>query len=168
MTHGTRSRYQSGCDCLPCRAANASYKNSWEAGQERMVDAADVAAHITDLQTSGWTVPDIAEECGCSRQTLYNIVNGDVDTVRQSTADGVMSVRPFLRDIRLDAAPLLEAIDVAASRVGGVQTLLGPSDTRAYYRAGHRGWVSEVWADRVACRVLGMPLPLLYDYEGAA
>lgn len=25
-SHGTRARYQKGCDCLPCRAAEASYR----------------------------------------------------------------------------------------------------------------------------------------------
>ena len=29
MTHGTRARYQAGCHCLPCRAANADYFRQW-------------------------------------------------------------------------------------------------------------------------------------------
>jgi hypothetical protein len=31
VTHGTRSTYQGGCRCLPCRAANAAYSQTYRA-----------------------------------------------------------------------------------------------------------------------------------------
>ena len=68
--HGTRARYQLGCHCTPCAAANAAYAQAWTRGQRSartLVDARQARRRIRILLIEGFTRQAIAQEIGSRR-----------------------------------------------------------------------------------------------------
>lgn len=49
MTHGTRRAYQRGCDCLPCKAANASYMA--QVRRQHAKGQTPLGAHVSAVET---------------------------------------------------------------------------------------------------------------------
>lgn len=158
--HGSRRGYNLGCRCFPCRRANNIYIESWRHGNPARTPAKEVAAHLRELIASGWTRTAIAEEAGVERNAPWRILGGHVQAVNSRTASALLSLEPLRGTIMLDAAPLVEAIE---SRPGPVTVKLqNDTDRRAYYRAMDSGEVTDVIADRLAVRVLGLTLDELY------
>lgn len=69
--HGTRSRYQAGCTCLPCRAAEAGYRAHLRGRQARglptlglLISPATASRRIRQLKLEGYTVARIAALAG--------------------------------------------------------------------------------------------------------
>lgn len=161
--------YTDGCRCLPCAIEGSAYERQRVRGHHGLVPAVRVAKIVNRLRDRGWSYRAIADEAGVGEATVKRAVAGKVDHCQQRVwlALDALDVLPA-RPGRLPAAPLLDALDARAEN--GIRPLLGDADARTYYRSAHRGWVDEVWADRIACQVLGMPLPLLYgtDYHEEA
>jgi hypothetical protein len=69
--HGTRVRYQLGCHCTPCSAANTAYELAWERGvgprPRALVDAKQARRRVRQLLIEGFTVQMIAQEIGIRR-----------------------------------------------------------------------------------------------------
>lgn len=75
--HGQRRRYQRGCHCPPCTAANTAYQASYRAAARAgrrvlgaHVAAADVARAVADLVDEGYTRAQIAAALGCQCRRL--------------------------------------------------------------------------------------------------
>jgi hypothetical protein len=88
MTHGTRQCYQrTGCDCTPCRAAEATYRatlrRQWATGKPPLgahISAADTWRKIRQLHQEQLSNADIASRLGLKRRRLE--WQADVVTVR--------------------------------------------------------------------------------------
>lgn len=87
--HGTRAAYQAGCQCLPCRAANAAYIGHLRGLQRRgksalgqYVSAKATQQRIQQLLQERFTKGEIARCLGLKRRILE--VHPDV--VRVKTA----------------------------------------------------------------------------------
>ena len=168
---GTKTCYDHcGCRCYDCSYARSVYVYQ---GQPHRVSGQDLARRVAEARkASGVSVVQVARDADVPPTTLYSIVNGDVESVDADRATQIIvaceTLKASEKGRRIEARPILDAIDRhAAARDVGVRSLLGDADSRTYYRSAHRGWVSEEWADRVACEVLGLPLPLLYGTEAA-
>lgn len=67
MSHGTRACYQAGCACIPCRAAEASYRAQLRRRHVegrpilgRLVDAVPLWRQVRSLQIEGYRKSQIA------------------------------------------------------------------------------------------------------------
>lgn len=164
------TRYHDGCRCLDCRVMWADYQVKWKAGElEPRPTVAEAQQMLRDLLSVGLDRDAIVADTGMSQRTFYRWVNGQGEHAVRRVFGRLEDLHSLIGGThrRLDATPLLGALEARADN--GIRPLLGP-DTRTYYRAKRRGWVTEEWADRIACTVLGMPLPLLYgtDYDQEA
>lgn len=72
--HGTRSRYQAGCACTPCRAAEATYRATLRRRHlegkpifGRLVDAVPLWRQLRSLQIEGYRKAEIARQLGANR-----------------------------------------------------------------------------------------------------
>lgn len=75
--HGTRSRYQAGCRCTPCRAANAVYmaqlrgrKGAGLPPLGSLVSAKEAGAHVRALLVEQYRRRDILDRTGLERHIL--------------------------------------------------------------------------------------------------
>lgn len=96
MTHGTRPRYQAGCRCLPCRAANAAY------AAERAADPLpgwtaphDAAAYLLTLQRKGIGYRQAAKLSGVSLSTIKAILAGERTRIRLVHHEAIVNVPPY-------------------------------------------------------------------------
>ena len=80
------SHNPTGGPCLSC----------YRAGVARMVDAEPYRALIVRLCGSGWTMSDIADAAGCSRQTVSNIRTRRTRQLRPAIADALDALRDLL------------------------------------------------------------------------
>ena len=80
------SHNPTGGPCLAC----------YRAGVARMVDAEPYRALIVRLCGSGWTMSDIADAAGCSRQTVSNIRTRRTRHLRPDLADAIDALRDLL------------------------------------------------------------------------
>ena len=80
------SHNPTGGPCLAC----------YRAGVARMVDAEPYRALIVRLCGSGWTMSDIADAAGCSRQTVSNIRTRRTRHLRPDLADALDALRDLL------------------------------------------------------------------------
>ena len=158
--HGSRRGYDLGCRCFPCRRENNRYINRWRAGVPTRTPASEVADHLRELIRSGWTRTAIADEAGVERNAPWRILGGHVLAVNSRTASALLSVQPLRGPIKLDAGPLVAAIEARPGPV--TEKLQTDTDRRAYYRALKDGEVTDVMADRLAVRVLGLTLDEIY------
>jgi hypothetical protein len=76
-THGTRSAYQAGCLCVPCRSAEATYRATLRRRhlEGRPILGAHVPAGpawrmIRSLQVEGFTVEELASRLGLQTPRL--------------------------------------------------------------------------------------------------
>jgi hypothetical protein len=93
--HGTRARYRLGCQCLPCRAANARYENQrWRArrGAPRVVSATPARAHIAALSREGVGFKSVADACSLSPTTTWLIRVGRRERILAETERRILSV----------------------------------------------------------------------------
>jgi hypothetical protein len=75
--HGTRSLYQAGCRCLPCRAANAAYAAQLRARHVRdlptlgqLVSPQQAARRVRQLKLEGYSEARIAAMAGWKNRHL--------------------------------------------------------------------------------------------------
>ena len=80
------SHNPTGGPCLAC----------YRAGVARMVDAEPYRALIVRLCGSGWTMSDIADAAGCSRQTVSNIRTRRTRQLRPDLADALDALGDLL------------------------------------------------------------------------
>lgn len=106
-SHGTRSRYNAGCRCDPCRMANREYERSRcmrrvaeECGAPaRMVDAGPVRERLQELQSRGYSEKEICRLSGISRSCIRGISRKHhrsgkpVSRVRRETKDAIFSIK---------------------------------------------------------------------------
>lgn len=76
--HGTYACYTlDACRCLPCAFACSSYlaelRSVHASGEQTLVDPTRAAAHVAELNRSGWTIKGIAEKAGVSTTTVQRI-----------------------------------------------------------------------------------------------
>lgn len=112
--HGSRRMRQLGCDCFPCRIADARYKHAWREGHRARVDVRVVIGHLNRLTRSGWTDRDINAAAGFGTSTLWHIRSGRQRTVNSRTARAIFALTPR------DPAPgWLIRLAAAAGRLHG-------------------------------------------------
>lgn len=96
--HGTRARYVGArCRCDECRRANTAYGLEREHARRRgdtnaLVPAAPVAEHIQALSTKGVGKRAIAAACDVPTSTLWKIVTGRRQVIREKTAAKILAV----------------------------------------------------------------------------
>lgn len=79
--HGTRTRYQQGCRCLPCRVATAAYQRQRVAARQRgesnkLVSAEQVKAHLEKLSSAGVGKLTVSEITGIHHASLGKYKSG--------------------------------------------------------------------------------------------
>ena len=87
-SHGTRSRYQSGCSCGDCRVANSDYiAGRIDDGPERVELAAPWRTIIIACAAQMQVEPDrIVKACGVNGRTASGILTGRYRTISPYTA----------------------------------------------------------------------------------
>lgn len=95
--HGTRSRYASGCKCVPCRAANSRYET--ERFQARRngdwngyVSAATAREWLSRLSKKGVGRHSVCAASGVSDTILYAIITGRRLKIRARTERRILAV----------------------------------------------------------------------------
>lgn len=75
--HGTRSRYQAGCRCIPCRAANAIYVAHLRSLKAKglpalgtLVNAKEAGAHVRAILVERYSRRQLLAQTGLERHTL--------------------------------------------------------------------------------------------------
>jgi hypothetical protein len=104
---GSRSRYQAGCRCLPCRAANACYMAQLRGRQARglptlgqLISPTDAARRVRQLKREGYTETRIAQMAGWRDRHLQFIGRTRI------------RLRTYLRIRRVAQFAMLEGHDV--------------------------------------------------------
>lgn len=95
--HGTRSRYQSGCRCLPCRVESARYARALverlKNGEANpIISAGRACRRLRTLAKHGMGLIVISQATGINRRTLGNIRCGSVKRTRKATSDTICRV----------------------------------------------------------------------------
>lgn len=123
------SHNPTGGPCLAC----------YRAGVARMVDAEPYRMLIVRLCARGWTMSDIADAAGCSRQAVSNIRTRRTRQLRPDLADALATLRDLLDadgcavcDDVATAAMSSSDPNVIAARVGKSVAAL----ERHFYRHG--------------------------------
>ena len=160
--HGSRRGFETGCRCFPCRMANNRYAVAHARGERARIPASEVAAHLKELVASGWSKRDIAEEAGVGATTPWTIMSGRVASVNSRTAAALLSVAPLGRTVSLDSGPLVDAV---LARGVPLTQVLDDTERRLFYRARQSGRITDVAADRLAVKALGLTLDELYGYD---
>lgn len=104
--HGTRSRYRTGCGCLPCRVANAWYVSRYRrrrlqglgAGRKWGVEARRL---VRRLEIEGYTKARIARLAGWTDGRAYHVTFRPGQAVRWATLE---RLREVARDAFLEGA----------------------------------------------------------------
>lgn len=98
--HGTRANYRSGCHCLPCRVANASYEaaraRSARLGTVHTVDASASRAHLLTLQRKGVGYRHAARLAGIGARTAKQIRTGDRQRITPEVEAAILGARASL------------------------------------------------------------------------
>jgi hypothetical protein len=95
--HGTRTRYQGGCKCVRCRAANSQYEQqrsvARKAGQGNGLVPADKARkHLFRLSKANVGTKSVSEVTGVAIHTLVDIRLKRKTQIRRSTEAKILSV----------------------------------------------------------------------------
>lgn len=108
-------RRRDPCRCPGCRAAHSVYERDRQRSirrpdgraPDRLIDAGEVAAHLRWLVSHGrgLGVKVIARSAGTTYVHLTRIMDGTHSTIRQSTADRLLSIGTH-HAVLVDAAPL--------------------------------------------------------------
>lgn len=114
--HGTRRKYQSGCDCRPCRCAEAAYRSALRRarleGKQPLgvkVSARSMWRLIESLRIEGYTYAAIARKLGLQSPQIQ--LHTDTVTLRN-----LLKVRALYRAIMLDG---IEEGGTRAARASG-------------------------------------------------
>lgn len=110
--HGDRLRYQAGCRCDECRAANAAYERERiaerKAGRANHIVPADRARNwLKHLSAQGVGKNSVADVSGVARVLLQEILAGRREHIRASTERKILAVTP---DMAADRA-LIDATE---------------------------------------------------------
>jgi hypothetical protein len=103
-THGRLIDYRNGCRCPICLEANRAYHRDYRERRRNglqstnLVEAQQVARHITKLLNAGMTKVAIARLADVSPGVIQRISNGQATRVWPRTASRILGVR-------LDAIP---------------------------------------------------------------
>lgn len=89
--HGTRSRYQRGCRCDPCTAANRDYQRAYMQDSARTIPADHIRATICALITAGEKQASIAARTGHTPSLVSRIASGRVRRLHPETAQDFRS-----------------------------------------------------------------------------
>ena len=98
--HGTRTRYQQGCRCLPCRVACAQYQKDRVAHIKqgrllnRIVPAEPARLHIEDLSKAGVGLDSVAEASSVHPWKLAEIRYGRLKNIREHNERRILAVTP--------------------------------------------------------------------------
>lgn len=96
--HGTRARFQRGCDCGPCAQAHLAYCRRRDylaaTGRPLTIPAEPVRQHLQDLMNAGAGWLQLQAAAGCSPSTLHSLLHGTRPTIRRSTATRILALRP--------------------------------------------------------------------------
>ncbi|MFG7942924.1 MULTISPECIES: helix-turn-helix domain-containing protein [Streptomyces] len=176
--HGTTARAKGrpsqgikGCTCEPCRDAEARYDKRRRylnaTGRTVTIAAEPVADHINTLfdAGAGWT--QLAAATNCSTATLADIRNGNTQTVRRTTANKILAVRPGEAQPPrrpIDATGTIRRIQALVAIGHSLRALAAESGSdyallRSLLRSPHSN-ISRLTADRVACayrKLAGVP-----------
>lgn len=105
--HGTRARYQAGCRCTPCRAAEAVYRRQLRGRHARnlptlgqLINPRDAARRIRQLKLEGYTETRIAQMAGWRDRHL------------QFRGRASIRLRTYLRIRRVARFAMLEGHDL--------------------------------------------------------
>lgn len=108
--HGSRSTYQGGCRCTPCRAAEASYRALLRQRHlhgrpilGHLVSGVEARRRVRQLKLEGYTATRIAEMAGWH--------NGHL----QFTDRPLIRLKTLLRIRRVARFAMLEGTDAAAA-----------------------------------------------------
>lgn len=97
LPHGTRTRYMSGCRCIPCRAANSTYQVKRNAARKSgnaagLVTATKTRKHLQALKRAGIGKRLVSAASGISQFTIAQIRNGEKRFIRASTEREILRV----------------------------------------------------------------------------
>ena len=95
--HGTRNKYQGGCRCIRCKAANASYVkqrlDARNAGMSNeLVPAEKARQHLFYLSKHSVGAGSVSDVTGISFRTLMKIRAGERANVRRQTEQQILAV----------------------------------------------------------------------------
>lgn len=90
MTHGLRRHYLSGCRCVRCRTANASYETGRTSA--RIIPAARARSHLLALRRAGIGCPLIAETSGVAQRSIVAIRQGRQCAIQARTEAAILNV----------------------------------------------------------------------------
>lgn len=96
--HGTRTRYQQSCRCLPCRVASARYaselKERHVRGEpfNRLVSAEATREHLLKLSANGVGLQAISEITGIAKSTLSGIRTGRSKNLRSAKEEVILAI----------------------------------------------------------------------------
>lgn len=113
MTHGTRGQYQAGCSCLPCRAAEATYRTSLRARHRHglpilgaLISPVEARRRIRQLKGEGYPVTRLEAMRG-HRRLPRVLVNMTLDPQRVR-----IRLATLLTIRRLAQHAMLEGVDL--------------------------------------------------------
>jgi hypothetical protein len=99
FTHGTRSRYVTGCRCDDCRDANRVYENDRNRARiyghtspNPFVDAAPVRAHLLRLTEAGLDRRTVADAADVPPSTVAEVIAATKAKLRTTTAQRLLAV----------------------------------------------------------------------------
>lgn len=97
FSHGTRSRYTSGCRCMDCRGANTLWARQRAKaiifhGKNPLVPAAGARAHLSSLSRRGIGRRAVADACDVSLTVIFQIRSGRKTQIRRSTETRILAV----------------------------------------------------------------------------
>lgn len=99
MIHGTRSSYQAGCDCLPCKAAEAAYRADLRRRHLKrlpilgaLVSPVEARRRVRQLKLEEYTVARIAQLAGWRNGRVQL---GQRERIRLSTLVRIRRVARF-------------------------------------------------------------------------
>lgn len=109
--HGTRTCYQAGCKCTPCRAAEAAYRASLRTRHAKglpilgaLVSPVEARRRIRQLKGEGYPETRIASMAGWRDGRSRHVQLKDVPRIRLFT---------LLRIRRVAVFAMLEGVDLA-------------------------------------------------------
>ncbi len=125
LPHGHRVKYQAGCRCVPCRAANSRWvcerTREKRAGRSNaLVPAAKARRHLLMLSRNGVGRRTVHAISGISASVIRLIATGRRDQIRAGTERQILGVDKYAMHgtSLVDAAPTWKIIDRLVSQEG--------------------------------------------------
>ncbi|HLJ87727.1 MAG TPA: hypothetical protein VKZ53_12955 [Candidatus Angelobacter sp.] len=125
LPHGHRVKYQGGCRCVPCRAANYRWvserSREIRAGRSNaLVSAATARLHLLMLSRNGVGRRTVHALSGVSQSVIRLIATGRRDQIRAGTERNILAVdKSAVHGTSLvDAAPTWKIINRLLSQEG--------------------------------------------------